>query len=134
MASAADTAERFYGLLGAEDAEGVLALCSESIEVRYPGEGMLAYGGRWVGRDGVERFLDAHDAAEEILVFEPMQMVADGDTVVVIGTFTGRARPDGREWSTRFAHCLTIRHGLVQRWEAFFDTRAAAEAHVTVVG
>jgi len=37
-----------------------------------------------------QRFLDAHDAAEEILAFETSQMSADGDRVFVLGHSEGR--------------------------------------------
>ncbi|HET6380451.1 MAG TPA: nuclear transport factor 2 family protein [candidate division Zixibacteria bacterium] len=122
------TAERFYALLDADEIEEFLGLCAEDVEVRYPAAGMLPYGGTWLGRDGVARFLDAHEEAEEILEFDHGPMFAGGDTVLVLGRFTGRARKSGRTWSTRFVHALTIADGHVRRWEAFFDTASAVAA------
>lgn len=123
-------AERFYAAIDSEDVDAILALCGDDIDVAYPGAGRLAYGGHWSGHDGVASFLDAHDAAEEILEFEVDRMLADEATVAVFGTFRGRAKPRGGEWSTRFVHDLTINGGLVRRWEAYFDTAAAVAAHV----
>ena len=128
MNSPAATAEALYAALDADDVPRVLALCAEDVSVRYPGEGRLPYGGTWEGPDGVEQFLDAHEAAEEILAFEVRTMVAEGDSVVAIGHFAGRAKPDGGEWSTDFVHHLTITDGRLRRWEAFFDTAAAVSA------
>jgi ketosteroid isomerase-like protein len=62
-------------------------------------------------------------------VFEVHRFVADGDLVVAIGEFTGRAKQTGLEWSTPFVHLLTIADGRLQRWQAFFDTNAAVAAH-----
>lgn len=94
-----------------------------------PPAGRLPYAGSWRGREGVAAFLDAHDAAEEILDFDPAEMVANGDTVFVIGSFEGRAGPTSRTWSTTFVHVLTVSDGHLSRWRAFFDTAAAVEAH-----
>ena len=128
MNASAATAEALYAALEAEDVPRILGLCADDVSVRYPADGRLPYGGSWEGRRGVEQFLDAHDAAEEILEFEVRRMVADGDTVIAIGHFAGRAKPDGREWSTEFVHELTITDGRLRRWEAFFDTAAAVAA------
>ena len=121
-------AEQLYAALEADDIPRFLELCAEDVTFRYPANGRLSYGGLWEGRDGVSRFMDAHDAAEEILAFDVHQILAEGDTVFVLGEFSGRARPDGREWSTRFMHHLIITDGLLRRWEAFFDTAAAVDA------
>jgi uncharacterized protein len=124
-------AERLYAALDADDVAAFLELCGEDVEFQYPAEGRLPYDGRWHGREGVESFLDAHDAAEQILEFDVTHMIAEDGTVIVLGTFAGRARASGREWSTRFVHHLTISDGLLRRWEAFFDTAAAIAARST---
>jgi len=128
MNTSAATAEELYSALEADDVPRVLAVCADDVTVRYPAEGQLAYGGSWEGQRGVERFLEAHDAAEEIVEFEVRRMVAEGDTVLAIGHFVGRAKPSGGQWSTEFVHCLTITDGRLRRWEAFFDTAAAVAA------
>ena len=128
MQTPLETAAALYAALEADDVAGVLALCRDEVEVVYPAAGALEYGGSWRGREGVARFLDAHDAAEEILDFDPRAMVADGDTVIARGHFIGRTRATGREWSTEFVHVLTVTGGRLARWQAFFDTAAAVAA------
>jgi ketosteroid isomerase-like protein len=121
-------AERLYAALDADDIPAVLGLCADDVTIEYPVNGSLPYGGVWQGREGVARFLDIHDEAEEILRFDVMRMIGEGDTVVVLGEFAGRAKPDGREWFTRFVHQLTFADARLLRWEAFFDTAAAVAA------
>jgi hypothetical protein len=128
MNTSAAAAEELYAALEADDDARVLALCADDVTVRYPAEGRLPYGGSWEGRTGIAGFLDAHDAAEEIVEFEVRRMVAEGDTVIAIGHFVGRSKPDGHQWSTDFVHMLTITDGRLRRWEAFFDTAAAVSA------
>lgn len=127
-ASPLRAAEQLYAALERDDVPGFLALCAEDVSFRYPAEGRLPYGGSWEGRGSVARFLETHDAAEEILAFEVHRMLAEGETVIVLGYFAGRAKPNGGAWSTQFVHHLTITDGLLRRWEAFFDSAAAVEA------
>ena len=128
MNSAVATAEELYAALEADDVPRALAVCADDLTIRYPADGRLLYGGSWQAPGALVRFLEAHDAAEEIVEFEVRRMVAEGDTIVAIGHFAGRAKPDGGEWSTDFVHHLTITDGRVRRWEAYFDTAAAVAA------
>lgn len=123
-----DVAAQLYRALEDDDTPAVLELCAEDVTIEYPAAGRLAYGGRWTGRDGVARFMEAHDESEEIVEFKIRRLIGDGDAVMALGTFRGRARPDGGEWATSFVHHLTVEAGLIRRWEAFFDTAAALEA------
>lgn len=125
----ADVAQRIYETLGADEVPGFLALCAPDVTVAYPAAGLLPYGGQWSGREGAERFLDAHESAEDILDLAIDRFVTADDTVVALGRFRGRARSTGREWATPFVHVLTIRDGRLERWEAFFDTALAVAAH-----
>lgn len=128
MTTSLEAAEAFYTALDAGDVPTIVALCAEDATVVYPADGRLPYGGAWTGRDRIAAFLEAHDEAEEILALDIHRMLADGTMVVVIGEYTGRARPNGGAWSTPFAHVLAFADGLLQRWEAFFDTAAALDA------
>lgn len=125
---ARDIVERFYAAIDGDDAETILALCAEDVVVRYPAAGRLPYGGEWSGHDALGAFLDAHEAAEEILEFAPTSILVDGETVVVLGAFRGRARATDRIWATDFVHVLTISDGRICRWVSSFDTAAALDA------
>lgn len=126
-----EVVERLYAALEADDVAAFVELCAEDAVFQYPAEGLLPYGGTWHGHDGISQFLELHDQAEEILRFEPGEMISQGATTLVLGFFEGRSKPGGRVWSTSFVHALTIMGGQLQRWEAFFDSAAAVEAHRT---
>lgn len=129
MTNSVQTAEQLYAALDGDDISSFLDLCADDVVVEYPAHASLPWGGRWEGRDGVESFLNTHDASEQILAFEVHRFVPEGNLVVAIGDFTGRAKETGREWSTPFVHLLTIAEGRLRHWRAFFDTAAAAAAH-----
>lgn len=126
--TAREVVEQFYAAMDADDVEAMVALCADDVVVRYPAADLLDYGGEWHGREALTVFLDTHEESEEILEFTPTSMVSEGDKVVVVGDFRGRARATGREWSTRFVHVMTVGDSKIQRWESFFDTAAALEA------
>ena len=129
METPIELAERLYAAVVEDEPGPFLALCAPDAVIAYPGEGRLPYGGEWRSRSEIEAFLTAHDGAEEILVFEFLDMLESGQSVTVLGRFEGRAKPGSATWSTRFVHLLAFREGLLERWEAFFDTAAAFEAH-----
>ena len=128
MATPTELAERLYAAVVEDDPGPFLDLCAPDAVIAYPGKGRLAYGGEWRGRSEIEAFLTAHDGAEEILVFEFIDMLESGQSVTVLGRFEGRAKPGSATWSTRFVHLLAFREGLLERWESFFDTAAAIAA------
>jgi len=124
-----DFAESLYAALDDDDVEPFVGLCAEDVVIRYPAAGLLPYGGTWHGHEGVRAFLEAHDAAEEIVAFEPSHMTADGNRVFVLGMFEGRAKPTGVVWSTEFVHVLSVVSGRLTRWDGYFDTAVALQAH-----
>ena len=124
-----EVVRRAYDALDRDDDAAFVALCADDVEWVYPADGRLPYGGLWSGHDGIARFFQAHDEAEEILDFRLDEMIADGERVDVHGFFQGRAKPSGTVWETRFVHSLTVRDGLIRRLEDYFDTDAAVHAH-----
>lgn len=124
-----EVVERLYAALQADDVTGVLELCAPDVEWQYPAADLIRYGGLWRGPAGIERFLELHDELEEIVAFEPAAPIVDGQRAAVLGVFRGRSLQTDRSWETRFVHVITVRDGRVERFEAFFDTAAAMEAH-----
>lgn len=129
MTSPVELAEAIYEAVVLDDPRPFLERCWPDAVIDYPAAGRLPYGGAWAGADGIVAFLEAHDAAEVIDVFEPDEMLPSGDSVVVLGRFEGRAKPSMTPWSTRFVHVLRFREEKLRRWEAYFDTAAAIDAH-----
>lgn len=122
-------AERAYEALLADDLDAFLALCASEVVLVYPGDGAIRYGGHFQGADGIRHWSDLHDEAEEILAFDIQHMMSSGGFVFVVGRFEGRALETDQRWGTRFVHVLTIEAGVLVRFEAFFDTAVAFEAH-----
>lgn len=124
-----ELAKGLYQTLEENDIPAFLELCAEDAVFEYPAENLLPYGGRWRGREEIARFLDLHDEAEEILDLDVRTMVPADDGVLVLGRFQGRAKPSGRTWETSFVHALSMKAGRLERWQAYFDSAVAVEAH-----
>jgi uncharacterized protein len=59
---------------------------------------------------------------------EPHELVADGDTVVVLGRYRGTAKATGRLLDVPFVHVWTIEAGRAVRFRQFLDTAGWIEA------
>jgi ketosteroid isomerase-like protein len=112
-----------------DDPEALLTRLGDDVEWVYPPIEGIGWASSWRGHDGVGRWAELHDEEEEVLAFRKEDLVAEGDRVVVLGSVHMRTIATGREWQTRFAHVVTLREGLVVRFEAHFDTAACVRAH-----
>jgi uncharacterized protein len=52
----------------------------------------------------------------------PAQLVAEGDTVVAIGTYAGRYRATGKSFEAPFVHVWTLVDGRIVRFHQHTDT------------
>ena len=60
--------------------------------------------------------------------FDIDEMLAEGDTVVVLGRERGTARKTGAVFATDFAHVWSVRSGKVSKGVVYADTHAAGVA------
>lgn len=74
-------------------------------------------------------FFATVSASQEVLRFEPRELIAEGDRVVALGSYEWRVKTNGREFSGDFAHAWTIREGKVAEFHEYTDTAACSGAH-----
>ena len=55
---------------------------------------------------------------------ETQSVVAQGDTVVVVGREQGRFRPTGRSYDLHWMHQYTFKNGKIVRIRELFDSAA----------
>jgi uncharacterized protein len=58
----------------------------------------------------------------------PEHLVASGEDVVAVGTYSGTFTATGKPMRARFVHHWTVRDGQVIRFEQFTDTHLVREA------
>ena len=118
----------FYDALGRGDVAAVLSFLDPEIEwteaERFP-----YYSGTWHGPQAVvdnllvplSRDWDGFSAKVD-------EVIAQGDRVVSLGTYSGTFRKSGRSFSARFAHVWSVRNGKLTRFNMHTDTAKVLEA------
>jgi ketosteroid isomerase-like protein len=119
--------EGAYEFFGAGDIPGLLGSFDANIEWTEA-EG-FPYGGTYVGANAiVENVFMKLGAEWENYTAVPSQFVADGDTVVALGQYSGKYRATGKSMSVPFAHVWTLRDRKIVRFVQHTDTLKVAEA------
>ena len=106
----------------------LLAMLSPNVEWAEPANPFNPAAGTRRGHAGFLEWLRIGHEAEEVLVLEPRDFLANAQAVAVVGYAKCRVRTTGREYATEFVHLVTLEDGRVKRFQEFFDTYAAAEA------
>ncbi len=122
-------AGQMYETFMAGDVEAFLNLFSEDVVWQSPEIENVPLNGKLSGRENLAAFISGIDEYEEFLKFEPMEFIAQGDRVVVLGNFLVRSKTTNKEYATDFAHIITVADGKVVSFYEFFDNAAAGRAH-----
>jgi uncharacterized protein len=113
-----DRIEEFYEAWRKRDLKTMALLLTEDVEVVHSAE--LPWGGRHVGREGMQQFLQSWlEHLEARLVLE--RLVDAGEQVVAVGHVTGKARHTQLEFEVPLVHVWTVRHGQIVRLESYLD-------------
>jgi len=111
-----------YDSFASGDVPAVLALMDPNIEWTEA-EGWPLYDGTFVGPqaivDGV--FLRLGEIGDNFSV-NLDQLVADGDTVVALGTYTWNRKDSGEPAEVKMAHVWTLDGGKLLRFQQHVDT------------
>lgn len=114
--------KRVYECFRCGDIQGVLALMSEDVLWTTPGQrALIPFSGQFKGRHAVEKCFEALAASEVSLVFEPSEIVADGDSVVAFVHYWAHARATGITCEGEGVHYFQFRNGKVAGFREFFD-------------
>lgn len=120
-----DIIRSFYAKLNVGDAAGALALMAADIEWIT----MWHYKVDGRGPERVAEGLFEPLMAEwTSFVLEPTDFIADGDTVVSLGRFTGVHGTTGKHADAGYAHVWTVSDGKITRFRQYIDTLAIAES------
>ena len=91
-------------------------------------EGVVPQAGVRQGRAAVAQFFQQVNETIAFETFEPGEYVAQGDLVVAIGRYSGKARPTGRALGGDFAMVFSIRDGKIARFREFTDSAMLVRA------
>jgi len=125
MTTAREIVRDFYDKLSTCDAPGALGLMAPDIEwttmwhYRVDGRGPERVA------EGLFKPLMAEWSSFSLV---PTEFIAEGETVVSLGEFTGVHGTTGKTSRARYAHVWTIRGGKISAFRQYIDTLAIAAA------
>jgi ketosteroid isomerase-like protein len=122
------TVQEVYAAFARRDVQAILAVLSPDVEWGEPANPFNPAAGTRHGHAGFLEWLQIGRASEEILALETRQLLADMESVAVVGHTKCLAKPTGKTYETDFVHLVTFKDGKIVRFQEFFDTYAAAEA------
>ncbi|KAA5549213.1 nuclear transport factor 2 family protein [Adhaeribacter rhizoryzae] len=118
-----------YRLFLTGEIENLMPHYTEDVEYIVPGPTDLSpIAGRYIGKDGVKQFYSKVGATFEFSVFEPLEMIAQGDKVVVLGHYQSKARATGQPLNIEWIHVFQLRDGKVSRFQIYEDTATVVAA------
>ncbi|MCJ8144100.1 nuclear transport factor 2 family protein [Ancylobacter sp. A5.8] len=127
MISASDTVRDFYEKLSKGDAPGALGLMASDIEWTTMWHYKVEGRGPEKVAEGLFKPLMAEWSSFSLV---PAEFIAEGETVVSLGEFTGVHGATGKTSRARYAHVWTIHNGKITTFRQYIDTLAIAEARV----
>jgi ketosteroid isomerase-like protein len=111
-----------YAAFGSGNIDALLGLMAEDVDWQTFGPIEIPTMGLRKGRAEVGWFFKQVADTWSFDRFEPRQFIAQGDLVVALGYFDGKARTTGRPFASEFAHVFTVRNGKVVRFREYNDT------------
>jgi ketosteroid isomerase-like protein len=127
MADNAETIESAYAALARGDLPAVRAVLAD--DVKWTEAEGFPYGGTYSGPEAVlEGVFKKLGGEWEGFSALPEEFVVDGDTVIVLGRYSGTYAMTGKRFSAPFAHAWNLRDGKVVRFRQYTDTALAREA------
>lgn len=127
-----ETVKRFFAAMGG-DKQDLLALCDEDIVWIVPGESW-PLAGTHRGHTGLAKFIETASEQLETSFPEPLEFVAQGERVLVIGFATGKVKATNKTFEDHFVFAMTVRDGKVTNIREYVDTQALARAAETDTG
>ncbi|MGD9891701.1 MAG: nuclear transport factor 2 family protein [Dehalococcoidia bacterium] len=123
------TVQDLYVAFGRADVPAILALLAEDAELYHSGPAdVLPWSMLYRGKAEWGRFFQDVGQAIEFTEFAPERFIAQGDTVVALGHFAGRARATGRPVASHWAMEWTFQDGDITHCRVHEDTAALAAA------
>jgi hypothetical protein len=121
--------EQAYNNFKAGNIDALLNLMSDDISWTLPEMEGVPFAGKRNGRQSVGEFFATVNSSQEVLRFEPRELISEGDKVVALGSYEWRVKLTGREFRGEFAHAWTIRDGKLAAFHEYTDTAACTNAY-----
>lgn len=126
-----EVVKKAYAAFQRGDIHGVLALVDDNADWHAVkgAEGAAPHAGARKGRAQVADFFAQLGASTEFTRFEPLEFIAQGDQVVVIGDYAATVKTTGRSVASDWAMVFTVRDGRIVRFREWSDSAQLVRAY-----
>jgi len=118
-----------YDAIRNRDRAALLSTLDDDVELTFPGPQAIPFAGVWRSIEGAKSFYAAIRETAEVIEFVVEDMIAEGDSVAVIGRERFRVRATGREWSCGWVQLHVVAPGKIRLYREFTDTAAISAAY-----
>ena len=126
MASNLETTKRGYELFRQGAIPSLLDLVDDNCTWIAPGPAdKLPWAGHFKGKQEIANFFAQVAQNLDFAEFAPREMIEQGDTVVVIGKSTARAKKTGKTITDDWVHIFKYSKGKIVSFQEYTDTAAA---------
>jgi hypothetical protein len=123
-----------YQAFGRGDIATLLSGVADNVEWVVNGPAAIPTAGVYRGTAEVGNFFRKVGESIDFEPFNIQQFVEQGDTVVVLGSYSGRSKTLQKPFRSNWAMAFTLRGGKVTRFEEHTDTAALADAFTATAG
>lgn len=116
--SAKTVVENMFSAFSSGDVEKFVATVSDDTVWIYHGTHIIP-AGSFEKKEGVRTFFTNIMERTEIINFEPLQYIVEGNMVVVRGREHQRVKRSGRELKQNWVQIYTVENDLITRMEEF---------------
>jgi ketosteroid isomerase-like protein len=121
--------QKIYDSFAKGDIETILNNVTRDVEWGLEGPATIPFAGVRFGVDGVKQFFEKLTAAQTDMKLTIEQIIAQGDSVAMLGRSSFTARPGGHRSDLVIGHFFKIRNGKVSRFVDLADTAALVETY-----
>ena len=120
-----------YAAFQRGDVAAIVNACDENVEWHgvIGTEGVLPQSGLRHGRAAVAEFFKQVAESTDFNSFEPKEFVAQGDTVVALGSYSARMKPSGNSFSSTWVMVFTVRNGKIAKFQEYSDSAQLVRAY-----
>jgi len=95
-------------------------------------EDLVEHAGQWVGADQIRLALATARHHYDYVLYRPLIMGTEGNTVRVRVEFIGKHRPSGEPMSMMFRQVIVVENGHITRCDEYHD-RSKLEAYLKLI-
>ena len=114
--------ERVFRNIAGGNFDSLGDILAEDVTLEIIGPPSGPFSGRYQGRNQVIETARQNFSQVEAQRPEILSVIAQGDTVVVVGRESGKFRPTGREYELHWMHQYTFRDGKLMHIRELFDS------------